>query len=93
MAAAQPRTLDLKEPQVLLHFPNDAGGFFWQHRLLLEKTAPGVWIGVTPDGDIERINLNQAWHVPLARRADFPHAQAPFVYAFDPIPRDGQSFQ
>ena len=87
MADGEARTLDLKEPQVLLHFPNDAGGFFWHHRLLLEKTAPGVWIGVTPDGDIERINLNQAQHVPLDRRADFPHAQAPYVYAFDPIPR------
>ena len=71
---AAPRTLDLKDPQVLLHFPNDAGGFFWHHRVLLEKIGPGVWIGVTPDGDIERIDLNIRRYVPLDRRADFPGA-------------------
>ena len=87
MAVVQPRTLDIKEPQILRHYPNDAAGFLWHHRVLLPKTAPGIWIGATPDGDIERIDLNVTAHVPLERRADFPVAQAPFVYAFDPIPR------
>ena len=86
-AEPPPRTLDIREPQILRHYPGDANGFFWHHRVLLEKTGPGVWIGVTPDGDIERIDLNIIVHVPLERRADFPEGQAPFVYAFDPIPR------
>ena len=84
---AAPRTLDIKEPQILRHYPADPGGFLWHHRVLLEKTSPGVWIGVSPDGDLERIDLNVEAHVTLDRRADFPIAQAPFVYAFDPIPR------
>ena len=60
-------------------------GDYWHHRVLLEKTGPGVWIGVSPDGDIERIDLNVTAHIPLERRADFPGPQAPYVYAFDPI--------
>ena len=55
--------------------------------VLLEKTGPGVWIGVTPDGDIERIDLNVRRYVTLDRRSDFPGPQAPFVYAFAPVPR------
>ena len=85
--ADNPRTLDLREPQILRHYPNDDAGFFWHHRVLLEKTGPGVWIAVTPDGDIERIDLNAVQHIPLERRADFPAPQAPYVYAFDPISR------
>ena len=46
-----------------------------------------MWVAVTPDGDIERIDLNVVKHIPLERRAEFPAPQAPFVYAFDPIPR------
>ena len=42
---------------------------------------------LTPDGDIERIDLNVVQRIPLERRAEFPAPQAPFVYAFDPIPR------
>ena len=85
--AAAPRTLDIRELQILRHYPADGAGFFWHHRVLLEKTGPGIWIGVSPDGDIKRIDLNMVAHIPLDRRADFPAPQAPFVYAFDPIPR------
>jgi hypothetical protein len=41
--AAQPlRTLDLREPQILRHYPNDANAFYWHHRLLLTKISPGI---------------------------------------------------
>ena len=87
MALQEPRSLDLKEPQILRHYPLDAGGFFWHHRILLEKTSPGNWIGLTPDGELERIDLNVVQHIALDRRARFPAAQAPFVYAFDDLSR------
>ena len=87
MAALPARTLDVKEPQILRHYPNDGNAFYWHHRLLLHKIAPGVFIGPTPDGDLERINLHDVDHLPLERRADFPPAQAPYVYAFDDLPR------
>ena len=79
------RTLDVREPQVIRHYPNDPNGFFWHHRLLVEKCSPGVWIGLSPDGDLERLDLNVVPHIALDRRAAFPPAQAPYVYAFDEL--------
>ena len=84
---ADPKTLDIKEPQILQHFPADAGGFFWHHRVLLEKCAAGVWVGLSPDGDLERIDLNTTAHVALDRKAAFPGPQAAYVYAFDEMSR------
>ena len=81
------RTLDVREPQILRHYPADANGFFWHHRLLLHKVQPGVFIALTPDGDLERIDLHTVDHLPLERRADFPGPQSPYVYAFDELGR------
>lgn len=85
--AAVARTLDLREPQILRHFPHDQNGFYWHHRILLHKISPGIFIALTPDADLERINLFEVDHLPLERRADFPGPQAPYVYAFDEVPR------
>ena len=85
MAAPNPKTLDIKEPQIIQHFPHDAGGFFWHHRILLEKAGPGIWISLSPDGDLDRVDLNQSGHIALERKSDFPLAQAPYTYAFDEI--------
>ena len=87
MALAHPRTLDIREPQILRHFPADANAFYWHHRVLLHKVAPGVWIGLTPDEDLERLDLHVADHLPLERRSDFPAPQAPYTYAFDDLSR------
>eukprot|EP00435_Cladocopium_sp_Y103_P074830 s13_g51.t1 len=87
MAHLPPKTLDIKQPQIIRHFPLDAGGFYWHHRVLLEKTAPGQWIALSPDGDLERVDLTTVTHIPLDRRSDFPLAQAPYVYAFDELSR------
>lgn len=81
------RTLDIREPQVLRHYPADANAFYWHHRVLLTKVSPGVFIALTPDGDIERLDLHHVEHLPLERRADFPGPQAPYVYAFDELSR------
>lgn len=81
------RTLDVREPQILRHYPADPAGFYWHHRLLLHKVQPGVFIALTPDGDLERIDLHSVDHLPLERRADFPGPQSPFVYAFDELSR------
>ena len=88
MAGAPPRTLDIREPQILRHYPQDANGFFWHHRVLLCKITPGQFIALTPDGDLERINLLEVDHLPLERRTDFPAPQSPFVYAFDELGRN-----
>ena len=59
------RTLDIREPQIIRHYPNDDNGFLWAHRVLLEKAGPGIWIGLRPDGDLERIDLNVVVHIAL----------------------------
>ena len=87
MAVPQPLTLDLREPQILRHFPQDANAFYWHHRVLLHKISPGVWVGLTPDGDLERINLHDTEHIPLERRSRFPDPQQPYIYAFDDVGR------
>ena len=87
MAAVAPRTLDIKEPQVLRHYPGDPNNFLWHHQILLHKIAPGHFVALTPDGDLERVDLHQVDHLTLERRADFPAPQAPFVCAFDEIAR------
>ena len=77
---AQPDlTLDIRDHQILRHYPQDANGFFWHHRVLLCKISPGIWIGLTPDLDLERINLHDVEHIPLERRARFPDPQLPYT--------------
>ena len=87
MALNDLKTLDVKDPQIIRHFPADVGGFFWHHRVLLEKCRAGVWIGLTPDGDLEVIDLTTVPHLTLDRKSNFPAAQAPYTYAFDLIGR------
>ena len=79
------RTLNTKYPQVIIYFPDDENGFTWHHRVLLKKVSPGVWLCLTPDHGVTRHDLNELTHKVLARNAEFPASQAPFVYAHDPI--------
>ena len=51
------RSLDIQQPQILRHFPADAGGFFHHHRVLLVKVGAGRWVGLTPDEGFEIIDL------------------------------------
>ena len=84
MAAAAYRTPDLAERQVLIDFYDDAGGFFWHHRILLIATGePGVWIATTPDWDTQRLNLNDHQVIPLLRNARLPAGYAATAYVFD----------
>ncbi|CAE8613579.1 unnamed protein product [Polarella glacialis] len=80
-------SLDLVEPQVLIEFPLDPDGFFWHHRILLKRIAGPTWLALTPDHNICRRNLETSHHMVLERASQFPAAQRPFVYAFDPIDR------
>ena len=82
------RTLDVPELQVLYNYPGDGNGLFWHHRVLLARLGPGDWVGLTPDGDLERLDLARVAHHVCDRAAPFPTAVPPGqIYAFDPITR------
>eukprot|EP00959_Pyramimonas_sp_CCMP1952_P454025 9469237-Pyramimonas_sp.AAC.1 len=80
-------TLDIPEPQVLVHYPDDEGGLFWHQRILVKKIAPGIWIAATPDLELVRHNLLEQRHKVLDRNAMFPANIRAQVYGFDPVPR------
>lgn len=78
-------TLDIPEVQVLIHFPNDAHGLVWHHRILLHRIEGGTWLTLSPDHDIERHDLNAIGHSVLNRKAPFPDDIYDQIYAHDPI--------
>ena len=80
-------TLDVPEVQVLVHYPGDANGLFWHHRVLLHRVAGGQWITLTPDHDLQRHDLGVQVHRILDRHSPFPEDIAGEVYAHDPLPR------
>jgi hypothetical protein len=80
-------SLDIKEPQVLVHYPLDANALYWHHRVLVHKVGPGRWVCITPDLELQVHDLATLEHKVLDRRAPFPPAQEPYVYAFDELSR------
>ena len=80
------RTLDVAEPQVLVHYPNDPH-LTEHHRLLLVKVTAGRWIAASPDYELALLDLNVTQHVVLRRHAEFPPHLIADAYIFDPISR------
>eukprot|EP00959_Pyramimonas_sp_CCMP1952_P362962 7600810-Pyramimonas_sp.AAC.1 len=85
--AAVPRCPDIPEFQVAVRFDDDPN-FTWHHRILLRRVRDAVWITLTPDLDLERINLDERRHRVLERGQAFPDAIVGDLYAFDPIGRE-----
>ena len=82
--AAEPRTLDIAEKQVLVDFWEDEGQFYWHHRILLLATdTPGRWIWATPDYEVSVAELATHRIVPLQRNEIFPVDYRGYIYAFD----------
>lgn len=84
--AAPDRTLDIAEPQVLVHYPNDPH-LTEHHRVLLTKVSAGRWIAASPDHELALLDLNTERHVVLRRNADFPAHLINDAYIFDPLSR------
>ena len=74
-------SLDILEQQVCLEMPADPN-FTWHHRVMLRRLGAGIWIGLTPDGGVERIDLNVVTFVPVARNAVMPARVFGDVYQF-----------
>ena len=80
-------TFDIAEPQIIVHYPNDAQGFYWHMRILLRKIGGGRWVAATPDLELVVIDLTQLPHQVLDRNGRFPRAHRNEIYAFDDLTR------
>ena len=56
------RTLNIPDPQVLIHYSGDANGYFHHRRLPLHKIGSGHWLALTPDLDLEVQDLSSTRH-------------------------------
>ena len=54
---AEDTSFDASDLQVLVEFPDDPTGMYWHHRIALHRLAPGRWVMLTPDHDLEVVNL------------------------------------
>ncbi|CAK0908266.1 unnamed protein product [Prorocentrum cordatum] len=83
------RSLGIKGLQVLVHFPDDANGFYWHMRILLVRAgAAGVWVTLTPTLDLFTHDLSRIRHIVLARNAPWPaRVNRNDIFGFDPITR------
>ena len=76
-------TLDTEFHQVLFDFFADPNGLFWHHRLLVVPLGGSLWVGVTPDESVQRVDLADHRVIFLARNAAFPAARRNDSYVFD----------
>jgi len=85
--AGRRRTLDTPLKQVLVKYEEE--DLAWHHRLLLvQGPTPGLWIGATPDEEVQSVDLTSfaAGKVkPLRRNAAFPDVENDGLYCFDPV--------
>ena len=81
---AAPKVQSIPLTQVLVDYFDDAN-FSWHHRLLVVELSPGRWIVVTPDGDIEVLDLASHRVLPLIPGGSFPARAVGDAYVFGAI--------
>ena len=82
--AAEPKSLDIAEKQVLIDYWDDPAEFYWHHRILLLPTQePGRWVTATPDYSVETQDLSEHRIIPVQRNAEFPADYRGYIYCFD----------
>ena len=82
--AAEPKSLDIAEKQVLIDYWDDPAEFYWHHRILLLPTQePGRWVTATPDYAVETQDLSEHRIIPVQRNAEFPVDYRGYIYCFD----------
>ena len=86
-AAERSKTLDVREPQILLHVPDDADGYPWHHRLLVLQIKAGRWVSLDPELELQTVDLDSVDYVLLDRHGDFPPEKYQDVFAFEPLPQ------
>ena len=88
MSVMGDRSLNIPEPQVLVHYPNDTDGFTHHHRVLLHKIGGGRWVALTPDLELQVHDLSTQSHLVLGRHSVFPPHIADACYVFDEITKN-----
>ena len=84
---AAPVTLGIPEPQLLLHEPTDPWGYIWHHRIALCRAGGARWVTLTPDLELDVVDLSARRHRVLDRARGFPRDVQALVYAHDPLTR------
>ena len=77
-------SLDIEEKQVLVYYENDA--IDWHHRILVRRLDGTKWIWITPDYDVQVVDVAEVDMKPLGRSERYPDECRP-VYTF-PLPLD-----
>ena len=77
-------TLDIDLKQIFVQYDEDEN-FTWHHRVLMKRIEGTSWVVLTPDLEVEVLDLAGRQVLPLRRRAPFPAAQINDAYIFDPI--------
>ena len=80
-------SLDIPEPQVLVHYPEDENGVVWHARILAKKIGGGRWIAITPTLELQHHDLSEQHHIVLDRNARFPAEAREQAFGFDPVSR------
>ena len=75
-------SLDIKDRQVLVKYDDDEF-FTWHHRVLLQRVDGSVWIVLTPDLSVQRLDLGGERIMPLGRNSKIPERAATDCYLFD----------
>ena len=83
MAAVQ-LSLDIPEQQVCLDFPLDEN-YTWHGRVLMIMGEPGYWVVMTPDLELEYVQITAHRVVPVGRGAALPNRVLGDVYYFDQV--------
>ena len=79
--------LDIPEQQVAIDFFDD-GVYEWHARVLMVAGEAGHWVVLTPDLELEYVQISQHRVVPIMRGSEFPARVRGQLYYFDPIPAD-----
>jgi hypothetical protein len=79
------KSLDVPGVWVIVKFPSDVVGMFWYQRLAVLRISPDRWVMLTPDYDLEVVDLDTQAHHAVGRNTPFSRAQDSYVYAFGPL--------
>ena len=84
--AADPQTLDIAQPQILINLGDEDRDYPHHHRVLLHRVEKSRWAVLTPDLVRAVVDLAEEDYTQLQRASKFPkYAVDEGLYYFDPV--------